>query len=31
MLSMQVISPDTLDKRRRYSGTGSKQTVYVRV
>ena len=24
-LSMQIISPDTLDKRRRYSGTGSKQ------
>ena len=34
LLSMQVISPDTLDKRERYSGTRSKQIailVYVRV
>ena len=23
---MQIISPDTLDKRKSYSGTGSKQT-----
>ena len=31
---MQVISPDTLDKKKRYSGTRSKQTailVYGRV
>ena len=26
LLSMQIISPDILDKRKRYSGTGSKQT-----
>ena len=34
LLSMQIISPDTLKKRRHYSMSGSKQTdilVYVRV
>ena len=34
LLSIQIISPDTLEKRRHYSMTGSKQTailVYVRV
>ena len=26
LLSMQIISPDTLEKRRHYGMTGSKQT-----